>query len=150
MASRYAIFCKHRKESVSWVHVAVCGKLTLLVLPEESSTVAKPDLASVCGAICCQTFRPLSVRVISEFLSFYCTLHTAWWMFSLLCHCQQVEVIPGRDRVDFSHGASEGHPEGAAHWLSSPVLYLPLLTLHAGPTAILPRYSKYYVFSWRV
>lgn len=42
-------------------------------------------------------------------------------MFSCLCHCQQVEVIPGRDRADFSRGASEGHPEGAALWVSSPL-----------------------------
>lgn len=31
-----------------WVQASVCGKLTLLVLPEERNTVAKPDLISVC------------------------------------------------------------------------------------------------------
>lgn len=53
-------------------------------------------------------------------------------------HCWQVKVIRGRDWVSVSHGASEGHPEGVALWESSPVLYLPLVTLHAGPTETLP------------
>lgn len=66
-------------------------------------------------------------------------------MFSRSRHWQQVEVNPGRDRVDFPRGASEGHPEGAALRVSSQALYLPLLTLHAGPAAILPHHSWYCV-----
>lgn len=47
LVRRYDIFCKHRKRRVSWVQVSVCGKLTFLMLPEQSNTVAKPDLISM-------------------------------------------------------------------------------------------------------
>lgn len=65
----------------SRVHVPACGKLTLPVLPEEESAVAKPDLISMCA-----TQVQLHIGVIQLFRN----METALFLLvtlSCLCHC---------------------------------------------------------------
>lgn len=135
-------FYKHRKGR--GCKVPVCGKMTVHVLPKERNTVAKPDLCEcVCVAVCYRHLWQLfhwsshSSETTVNALTPLFLCRPAWWRFSCR-HCWQVEVILGRDWVSVSHGASEGHPEGVALWENSPVLYLPLVTLHAGPTETHP------------
>lgn len=63
---------------VRWVQVSVCGKLTLLALPEQSNSVAKPDLICVCVCVCAYSFFASN---FSDFmLKLLCNIDTICWL----------------------------------------------------------------------